>query len=369
MNWVLFPVYGLTISEPDAWLADPLFKDATLVSREAFVRHLRNQLGEQFHPLLSHGKLSESIDIKTIGLPAQQLVEMEPASYIAVRDRGDAAKNGRRAVEIRAFLSATLALRGPRLQAISGNPTQVAWFMVPLDAVVRSSEPPKASIAPVFNEHVLLEKLEVAQADLRDSLKTGKAIPNNRKWYWDIHESHPVCQLFLSDISKFEKRLLNAALQIQEAGCASSYDVQVQMAVAAFEVLLKPDSFPELRRMLTAFFPGEDQAKRVERLLTTRHRITHEGGGRGDDEAVKESARHGLVYAWTMLDIATAYNSMSLATSFDEYIRMLVSARDLDEKFARIAEDAGYSALLRQKIPTFHKRLTLRQKFEGESAV
>jgi len=366
MNWALFPLYGLTISEPNAWIDDPLFKDATLVSREAFQNYLRTRLGDQFHPFLSHGKLSEAVDITKVGLPAEQLVEIEPASYIAVRDRGDAGKNARRATEIRALLSATLALRGPRLQTIGGNPAHVTWFIVPRDAVVRASEPPKASIAPAFNEHVLLNKLEVAQRDLRQSFKTGSAIPNNMGWHWDIHSAHPVCQLFISDLSKFQRRLLNAALQIQEAGCAPTYEAQVQMAVAAFEVLLKPDSFAELRRMLVAFFPGEGQAKRLEQLLTARHRITHEGGGRGGDEAAKESARHGLVYAWSMLDIATAFDSQRLATSFDDYIRVLVSARDLDEKFTRLGEEGGYEAVIRERIPKFHNRLTLRVKFEED---
>ncbi len=183
---------------------------------------------------------------------------------------------------------------------------------------------------------------------------------------WDVNKAHPVCNLFLSEVNKFEKRLLNTALQIQEAACASSYAAQVQQVVAAFEVLLKPESFQELRRLLVAFFPGEDQARRMDRLLSMRHRITHEGGGRGDDQMVRECAKHGLTYAWMMLDIAAAYNSMRLSTSFDEYIRMLVAARDLDERFSRIDDDAGYEALLRQKIPKFYERLTLRSNFNED---
>lgn len=36
MSWTLFPIYGLTIIEPDAWLDNPIFKDATIVSVMAF---------------------------------------------------------------------------------------------------------------------------------------------------------------------------------------------------------------------------------------------------------------------------------------------------------------------------------------------
>ena len=113
------------------------------------------------------------------------MVEIEPTSYVAVRDRRDPAKNARRAAEIRALLSATLALRGPRLQAVSGDPTNVAWFIAARDAVIEPLKPPKASIAPIFNEHVLLGELKVAQADIRTSLESGKPIPNNQGWHWD----------------------------------------------------------------------------------------------------------------------------------------------------------------------------------------
>ena len=114
MAWILFPLYSLKIVEPDAWLEDPLFGDATLVSRSALQKHL----GPDNSPLLSHGKLSDALGseaIASVGLPLTQLVEIEPLSYIAVRDVGDNSKNVRRATEIRALLSATLLLRAARL--------------------------------------------------------------------------------------------------------------------------------------------------------------------------------------------------------------------------------------------------------------
>lgn len=364
MSWTLFPIYGLKITEPDAWVDDPVFKDATLVSMAAFENHLKERLGDQYHPMLAHGKISEAVDISSLGLPMDQLLETRPTSYIAVRSRSDFNKTKRRATEIRALLSATLMLRGLRLQTVAGDPAHVAWFIAPYSAVVNVTEPPNASTTPFFNEHVLLKPLEVAQADLRRSLKDGSKIPNNMGWDWDIHEEHPVCQLFLSNINKFQKRLLNAALQLQQAGCAISYENQVQMAVAGFEVMLKSESFDELRNMMQAFFPGEAEVKRIGGLITMRHRITHEGAV-DDLEKVKVAARDGLILGWTMLDIATAFDSMGLTTTFDDYIRLLIDAHDLDERFGRLGDASGkkYETALRDRIPSFIKHLTIKANF------
>ena len=63
MSWTLFPVFGLSISEPDAWLDNPLFRDATVVSVQAFRDHLRGSLGDQFNPILGHGKLADAVDV------------------------------------------------------------------------------------------------------------------------------------------------------------------------------------------------------------------------------------------------------------------------------------------------------------------
>jgi hypothetical protein len=365
MSWTLFPIYGLTITEPDAWLDDPIFKDATIVSLEALENYLKRRLGDQYTPVLAHGKLSEAVDVSSIGLPTSQLLELRPSSYIAVRDRQDG-KQRRRAVEIRALLSCTMALRGLRLKTIADDPAHVAWFIAPREAMVHPTNPPSANIAPSFNEHVLLERLEASQADMRQSFRTGSLIPNNRGWEWDIYEKHPVCHLFLSDINKFQKRLLNAALQIQEAGCAQPYESQIQMAVAGFEVMLKPASFQELRSMIESFFPGEDQGKRVGALLSTRHRITHEGGAADDREKVKAVARDGLMLAWTMLDIATAYDKMGLTTPFDDYIRMQVDAMDLDERLSRLGVPTPYKKTLYERIPGFHKHMTTKVNFPDE---
>lgn len=362
MNWILFPLYGLTITEPDAWLAEPLFEDSTLVSREALRAHLTKTVDPRAVPLLSHGKLSDALGPKMADIgPVDRLVEIEPASYIAVRDKKDLGKTTRRATEIRTLLSATLALRGLRIQSLSGNPSQVAWFIAPREIILHASKAPATNIAPVFNEHVLRETLEVTQTDIRKSLKDGTPIPNSRGWYWDLHGTHPVCQLFLSKVTDFQKRLLNMAIQIQEAGCAAPYETQIQGAVAALEVLLKPESFKELRKAVKAFFPGGDQASRIERLVSVRHRITHEGTSRGEDETNKVVAQHGLMMAWTLLDIATAFEKAGFTTAFDDYVRMLIASAELDEKLGRVGhEGPEYRGILREKFPTFFNFLTIR---------
>jgi hypothetical protein len=189
MSWTLFPIYSLKITEPDAWLDDRLFEDATLVSMAACENHLKERLDDQYHPMLAHGKLSESVDISSLGLPMDQSLETRPT-----------------------------------------------------------------------------------------------------------------------------------------------------------------------------FFPGKVEVKRIGGPIRLRHRITHEGAV-DDLEKVKEAARDGLILGWTMLDIATAFDSM--ATTFDDYIRLLIDAHDLDEHLGRLGDASGlkYETTLRERIPKFIKLLTIKANF------
>lgn len=115
----------------------------------------------------------------------------------------------------------------------------------------------------------------------------------------------------------------------QEAACATRYETQLQLAVAALEVLTDHGGFDDLKRILKAFFPGEDQEERIGKLVALRHEITHEGAGYGDtDQRAKSAARDALVLSWMLIDAAAAFTATVPNMPLNEYLNLLTSVRN-----------------------------------------
>lgn len=361
--WQFFPLYGLSIQEDDG-LHAPIFGDATLVS-PPFVEQAIRSTGNKPHPLLMGGPLTEALPPeawKGIGPPREHLTEIAPPTFIAVRRRDDPVSAKRRAEEIRSLLSASMFLRARRSTAFAGEPREVVWYAAAGQTEVGYGRPASAQIKIVMNEHVIHRPLEARKKDLRKSWRTGRLIGNQDDLEWDIHSKHPVLRL-LGEQGKGHRphKLIDAALHLQRTACATSYGVQLRMAVTAFEQLLSTNRFEDLRDRALPFFGGDP---RLDHLLDARHKLTHQFWV-PEEDAAKQVARDAIVMAWLLFDIRVGY-----AESFEseeQYVRFLdaqARAQRLDDALVALTseQNAGRTTGLVASAlhERFHCTLTVR---------
>lgn len=339
--WQFFPIYGVRIDDDDG-LHAPIWGDATLISRDNLTRLVQHG-AEAMHPLLVHGKVSEALDLKELDSIGnmESLVEIVPKSYVAVRHRSSNEASQRRANRVRALLNATLFLRGKRATAFCGDSREYAWFLSAQGILVEPRKKVEASLRPFVNPNIVQRDLHVSKESLRRSVKYGTPIEADGTSTWDIHEKHAVCTLLNSSKqSKFEERLVGAALLTQDAACTPSEFSKLQMAVTAVERVLNTSSYQLLERRARCFVVSE--RPNIQTILAKRHELTHEGRT-GDEQAIADVAQDAVALAWLLFDVATAFSEHFNGEQFDRYVDALAVAHEIDSTVAALLGRSDYS--------------------------
>lgn len=156
--WKFFPLYGLKLEDDDG-LEDPIFGGATLLDRD----WLRSQvaadtsLDPKQAEIASLGDMTALIgDWSKISAPREAHVSFFPPSVIAIR-QNDADSAEMLADQLRLLLTATMFLRGRRLQGFAKTPHEVSWSTVP-----------KMASAPSTNYKVVGANFVIKKTDPRE---------------------------------------------------------------------------------------------------------------------------------------------------------------------------------------------------------
>ncbi|MBN2435506.1 MAG: hypothetical protein JXK07_09615 [Spirochaetes bacterium] len=320
-RWSFFPLYGLIINGDDG-LSDPLFGDATLVSRETVV-----QLVEKENPnaknILCHGKMTDiapDLDWSKIPVPKAHLVEIVPHSYIAVKTQSTQNATERRVTMIRVFLSAMMVLRGNLLKVFSGDSMDVAWSMMAGNIQVESGKPASSARIVLTNEKAVVTPLEVSKDALRKSWETGSDIPNQRGIQWDIGKMYPVSRLLtIKHKGKRQNKLANIGVHIVQSCLSRASSAQLAMAVTAYELLMFTHNFKKLKERMTPFFSHGNQLDMLSDIFEARHSWTHEGKILSK-EMEKTVTMNALMFAWILFDISAAYLEVTESQEQFEHI-------------------------------------------------
>lgn len=300
--WRLFPLYGLQISDDDG-LAHPLFGDATLMSHKSAMT-LVAQISSQAHAdALSRPMTPELHDGKTMP-PIEYLVEVPPDSMIAVRyEKDDDALM--RAKEIRAFLSATLMLRGRVLMAFASHPSALTWSVDHSSLFVGKDGIHRATRTVGLNPNVVRGRLNVTKQALRTSWKSGDGLLTSAQ-PWDIHSVHPVSEILVGRKSgkQWLTELRVIGIRINDASCANLPQHRLQMAVSTIESMMRSRIFDVVEARARAFGLAMPDGPTFAEVLDARHEFVHRGRLPKDPE---KYATASLVSAWILYDFACAF--------------------------------------------------------------
>lgn len=368
-GWRFFPIYGIKVLNDDG-LRQPTFGDAAIVDRDSVMAEMIATHGStaDLHHFLIHGRLTGTIPLDNVGVPAEHLFEAQPPSYIAVRPYGGEVAAKRHADLLRAMLTLSMFMRGTRLQAFADEPRQVAWSAAPGRISLDADAPPQSQMHIVLNEHVWHRPLAVTQRALRESWRTGSLIENSESLHWDIHREHPICAL-LGQVRKGQRqeRLADTALHFQRAACTSNYTAQLQMAVTTIERLLYTSDAKKLRQRAHLCL-GDGELKNLDAVLTARHEFVHDGKV-ADDEEVKQLAKRALMLAIVFFDFAVGHlSNFPTAEAYEHFLDLHGDAARLEASLQRLVDReaaASVTKSIREAIKHLSPRLTLRMQGPG----
>ena len=366
-DWKLFPLYGLLL-EADDGLEDPVFGDATLVSREHLVKMLRNSgMKDPVVEMIGQGAwssfLAEHWDL--VPAPREHLFELAPHSLIAVR-RKQPDQAERYAANVRAFLTAMVFLRGRVDKGFGGRPLDVAWSLEPkLTQLTHlaGGGAPQSAFEVQANNHVFMNPVVVRKQELRDSWRTGCVMPLPGGQHWDIHNEAPLIRLMIGPGSAGRRAALrNIAVHLANACCAPRPMEQLHAAISAMEMSLMASSFKELEEFAFSFLPRADNRSDFQAVVKARNAFIHEGRVQATEDA-KKLARVGLILAYAFLDVAVGFlDSLGNAEKFYRFLRAQADAGRTAKLVGELRDSAAKIAFEEAVAKALGSSLTLTGK-------
>lgn len=305
-NWHLFPLYGLAITDDDG-LRDPIFRTATLVSAEWVAGMATNATGhEEAARILSGATLVSDLGgdrLNHLAADPKHVVECQPHSYIAVRNdsRKDAAHH---AARVRSMLSACVVLTGGILKSFSPSPLSLAWSTVPIKIHEHQGRL-TAKTRITLNEHTFLRPEHASKAELRQSWRDGSSMLMNDGRQWNISSEHAFAKVLCGDSgakTDLKQRLQAGGIQLNEASNTLFPMAQIQMSVAALEIVLGSNSFSKLESVIKTFLPEKGDRRDLRRVLSARNLFVHEGKVPSEDDQ-KFLVGKSLLLGWVFLSL------------------------------------------------------------------
>lgn len=361
-NWRFFPLYGLTISDDTSGLNDPLFGDATLLSRDAMLTLSRDKtLNAEAADILAGKPMTQVLGpekLSNLNVPLELAIDYQPHSFIAVRreKKEDGEDYARR---ICSFLTACLYLRSRTAASFAMRPDVLTWALVPKGIRTNAAGQLESTIQVVSNDRVLKKPITVSKDDLRQSWNKGRSLqvtfkPGETK-NWDISKELPISPICLGKKNNAE-RLSNAALHLLNANCVREPNLQVQMAVSAMEIMFGTNEFGALKRMFETFLPGSQQKSDLHDLLKARHTFVHQGAFLSESDATRLAFK-GLVLGYTLLDFLSGYATVT--SKWKEWLAVYVQGLDVASKLEEIeSEFALHGTNVRRAVGLYHPQLS-----------
>lgn len=305
-GWHLSPLYGLSLEDDDG-LDDPIFGDATLVSRDWLVEKCREAGTKgQALEMISQGAWTGFLERWTVPAPREHLVELPPHSLVAVR-RSDVEQAERYAASIRAFLTAMVFLRGRSDKGFASAPFEVSWSIRPKSLRTLSSGAPESAFQVQSNNHVFMTPVSVNKSALRQSWRTGATMPLTADRTWDVDSDTPVARLLTGQGTAGRRGLMRGVgIHLADACCAHRPMEQIHAAISSMEMSLAASSFKELEEVAFAFLPRADNRSDFKSIVKARNAFIHEGRMPPNDDA-RRLARVALLLAYTFFDVSVGY--------------------------------------------------------------
>lgn len=361
-NWRFFPLYGLTISDDTSGLNDPLFSDATLLSRDAMLALSRDRtLSAEAADILAGKPMTQVLGpekLSNLAAPLELAIDYQPHSFIAVRrERKDDGEDYAR--RICSFLTACLYLRSRAAASFAMRPDVLAWALVPKGIRTNAAGQLESSIQVVSNERVLKKPITVSKDGLRQSWNDGRSVrvtfkPGETK-DWDISKDLPIASICLGK-KKHAERLSNAALHLLNANCVREPNLQVQMAVSAMEIMFGTNDFSALKRTFESFLHGAKERSDLHDLLKARHTFVHQGAFLPEGDAGRLAFK-GLCLGYTLLDFLSGYATVT--NKWNEWLAVMVQGLDVASKLEGIeSEFAVHATNVRRAVGLYHPQLS-----------
>lgn len=361
-NWRFFPLYGLTISDDTSGLNDPLFGDATLLSRDAMLTLSRDKtVNAEAADILAGKPITQVLGpekLSNLNVPLELAIDYQPHSFIAVRrDKKDDGEDYAR--RICSFLTACLYLRSRAAASFAMRPDVLTWALVPKGIRTNTAGQLESTIQVVTNERVLRNPIAVSKGGLRQSWNNGHSLritfkPGGTK-DWDISKDLPISSICLGRKSNAE-RLSNAALHLLNANCVREPNLQVQMAVSAMEIMFGTNEFGPLKRIFETFLPGAQQRSDLHDLLKARHTFVHRGAFLPEDDAGRLAFK-GLCLGYTLLDFLSGYATVT--SKWQEWLTVYVQGLDVASRLEELeSEFALHATAVRRAVGLYQPQLS-----------
>lgn len=328
-DWSFHPLWGLCVTRCEG-LADPIFGDATIVSRDFITT--RASPNAQAAALISGGGFKQVLEqsgASRVGsVDTLDLVEKSPGCFIAV-NRKKAEDAQRYAQSIRAFLTGTYVKSGGAAKGFSMDPRSMFWSAIP-DRVWQTSDGRMSCNYRVSaSNHLHLTPVTSTQEQLRTSWSSAGPAYGT----WSISKSDALADVLIGNLrNKLHMRIRDACIVLSRAMESSDSIALTLFGAVALETLLGGGGFSDMEAMATCLFSGDLGPEEIAALFTDRHKLAHQAIVPESDE---KKARQ-IFAAWAVLfgacEIARAMQQPS-TEGFMAHLRGRVEARALAGRF------------------------------------
>lgn len=317
-GWICYPVWGLAMAPNNIGLDRPIFGDATIVPPTFLHQYAPSHsvtaalfAGAGLRQVLSTGpKPYEG------PAPLDQLIDLAPAAFIAVRRR-DPDDAARYAESIRALLTGTYVLTSGLVKGFAGSPLPLHWSSVQSRVQLDERGHLQADFRMVVSNFVHLIPLQVTHEELHASWNNGTPISGT----WKLHKDHALSKVLVGDwksLGGLAKRVRTAASTLTRAMESTDSTMSTLFGVVALESLLKGAAdFKEMESMAQCIFEGPNGSAEVARLFSNRHKVAHEA-----KEPTGGAHVHELGVTWAIILMAAhACDHLGGADEFIAHLR------------------------------------------------
>lgn len=342
-GWSLHPIWGLEMAEHGFGVGQPLFGDATIVSR-SFVRNLapKEPLAQEIFSGSGIREVFEQSGVLAAGpAPIEQLVEIPPGAFIAVRR--EAAEDAHAYAEsIRALLTASYVLtagQAPKGFALSSLPLH--WTAA-TSRVYSDGDGLKTERRVTASYFVHLTPIRVTHKAFRESWENRTAIVGS----WRLHKDDAFSRALVgpqNKLSGLRRRIREAGITLGRAMESTHPSLSTLFGTVALESLLRDGSasFADAEAMAASVFSSSSGPTEISRLFANRHKVAHEAT---TPESETEHAQE-IAAAWgVLLMAAMAAEDLKTVEDFRQHLRNRVLAG----RVAKTLRDKGETDLADQ---------------------
>jgi hypothetical protein len=342
-QWKFFPIWGLNVVD-DQGLESPIFGDATIVSRQFIAS--RASSNPEAANLLSGGGFRDFLQRNNTQLShvsVEDLVEMPPGAYIAVRRKkdDDAARYGQ---SIRALLTSTFVKTGGQVKGFSMNPWSMHWSAIPKRVWMTADDRTSCEYTISVSNCLHLRPLLITQDALRKSWSTGTPVCGTWRMFQEDALSNALVGPWQS-LSPLKQRIRDASIVMSRAMESPDNAILTLFGTVSLEILFgSKTGLKDLEELANSLFSGERGPDEISSMISNRHQVAHRALSPDSEGQARE------VGAGWFLIIAAAEiaRHVSSVDDFIAHLRNRVEAAKVAARFRAQGNDELAEQVIRQ---------------------